>query len=86
MQENRSLGFTTRHVQLQNQARCLRFLILEEEGLYNPCSKNKGTDQLCSYCTTDLRLCFCIGKKFGFHRMQLIVRHCQQSEYGIMLS
>ena len=27
------------------------------------CSKNKGADQLCSYCTADLRLCFRIGKK-----------------------
>ena len=26
------------------------------------CSENKGADQLCSYCTADLHLCFCIGK------------------------
>ena len=25
---------------------------------YNTCSENKGADQLCSYCTSDLRLCF----------------------------
>ena len=30
------------------------------EQLYNLCSKNKGTDQLCSHCTADLRLCFCL--------------------------
>ena len=23
-----------------------------------PCCENKGADQLCSYCTADLRLCF----------------------------
>ena len=28
------------------------------EELYYWCSENKGTDQLCSYCTADLRLCF----------------------------
>ena len=26
--------------------------------LYFPFSENKGAEQLCSYCTTDLRLCF----------------------------
>ena len=26
------------------------------------CSESKGADQLCSYCTADLRLCFRIGK------------------------
>ena len=30
--------------------------------MYYPISKNKGADQLCSYCTADLRLCFRIGK------------------------
>ena len=28
------------------------------EGLYYPCSENKGADQLRSYCEADLRLCF----------------------------
>ena len=32
---------------------------------------NKGTDQLCSYCTADLRLCFYIGKKPSFLKMRL---------------
>ena len=32
------------------------------EAMYYPFSKNKGADQLCCYCTADLRLCFCIGK------------------------
>ena len=35
--------------------------------MYYPCSKNKGTtDQLCSYCTADLRLCFRISKLLVF--------------------
>ena len=28
--------------------------------MYYPSSKNKGADQLCSYCTAYLHLCFCI--------------------------
>ena len=31
-----------------------------------PCSENKGTDQLRSYCNADLRLCFRIGKNLFF--------------------
>ena len=42
-------------------ARSLKFWIQEEE-LYYLCSENKGADQLCSYCTADLRLCFRICK------------------------
>ena len=34
----------------------------EEVGLNYPCGKNKGADQLRSYCEADLPLCFCIGK------------------------
>ena len=55
-------GLTNRAVQLQKMARRLKFLIYEEEELYNPCSENKGADQLCSKCRADMRLCFCIGK------------------------
>ena len=29
-------------------------------------AKNKGADQLCSYCTADLRLCFGICKLLVF--------------------
>ena len=29
-----------------------------EEGLYYPCSENKGADQLRGYSEADLRLCF----------------------------
>ena len=39
---------------------------LVQTGLYShrrrleeiPCAENKGADQLCNYCTADLRLCF----------------------------
>ena len=34
--------------------------------MYYSCSENKGADQLCSYCTADLRLCFRIGKNLIF--------------------
>ena len=33
-----------------------------EEGVYYLCSENKNADQLCSYCTADLDLCFPISK------------------------
>ena len=33
------------------------------EGLYYPCSENKGADQLRGYREADLRLCFRICKK-----------------------
>ena len=31
-----------------------------------PLSKTKGADQLCSNCTADLHLCFCIGDNLVF--------------------
>ena len=37
--------------------------IVEEEGLYNPCGENKGTDQLHDYRKADLRPCFRMCKK-----------------------
>ena len=36
------------------------------------CSKNKEADQLHSYCTADLRLCFCVCKKLFFFMTWLI--------------
>ena len=50
-------------VQPQKMARGLKFRIDEVEGLYYPCSENKGTDQLRGYHEADLRLCFRICKK-----------------------
>ena len=50
-------------VQLQKMARGLKFRIWKVEGLYYPCSKKKGADQLHGYLEADLRLCFRICKK-----------------------
>ena len=48
-------------------ARSLKFRIKKEEELYYPCSEKKCADQLRSYCTADLRLCFRIGKNLVSH-------------------
>ena len=71
--ENRSSGFPTRSdtnraVQPQNMARGWKLRIQEVEGLYYPCSENKGADQLRGYREADLRLCFRICKKQFFSR------------------
>ena len=47
-----------RSIQLQKQARSLKFRIKVEEELYYTSSESKGADQLRSYCEADLRLCF----------------------------
>ena len=57
---------TNRSVQLQKMARGLKFRIYKVEGLYYPCSENKGDDQLRGYREADLRLCFRICKMFVF--------------------
>ena len=49
---------TNRPVQPQKQARSLKFWVKVEEIFYYLCSENKGANQLCSYCTADLCLCF----------------------------
>ena len=49
---------TNRSVQAYKMARDWKCWIKKVEELYYPCSENKGADQLCSYCETDLRLCF----------------------------
>ena len=49
---------TNQVVQLQKVARGLKFRFKEVEGLYYPCSENKGADQLRGYRKADLRLCF----------------------------
>ena len=45
-------------VQLQKQARSLKFWGYVEEELYYRSSENKGADQLRGYSEADLRLCF----------------------------
>ena len=57
---------TNRPVQSQKIARSLKFLMKEEEGLYYPCSENKGADQLRGYREADLHLCFRICKLLFF--------------------
>ena len=69
---NQQSGIPTRSntnlpVGLQKQTRGLKFWIKVEEELYDASSKNKGTDQLCSYCTADLRLCFRIYADCWFY-------------------
>ena len=54
---------TNRAVQPQKMARGLKFRIKEEEGLYYPCSKIKGADQIRGYREADLRLCIGVCKK-----------------------
>ena len=66
-----SFGFPTRSdtngpVLLQKKARILKYWSYAEEELYYPSIENKGADQLCSYCTADLRLCFRIGQNLFF--------------------
>ena len=56
-------------IQSQKQARSLKFQIYQEEGLYLLCSENgenKDDNQLCSYCTADLHLCFRICRLLDF--------------------
>ena len=60
-------GFPTRYdtnlaVQSLNMARGLKFRIQKVEGLYYPCSENKGADQLRGHREADLRVCFRINK------------------------
>ena len=62
---------TNRAVQPQKMARGLKFRIYEVEGLFYPCSENKGADQLRGYRAADLRLCFSICLKPVFSRRGL---------------
>ena len=63
-----TLSDTNQAVHLQKMAKGLKFWIKKVEGLYFLCSKNKGADQLRSYCEADLRLCFHIYKMLVFSR------------------
>ena len=82
-------GFPTRSdtnqpVHSQKEARGLKFRSNEDEELVYPCSENKGTDQLCSYCTADLRFCFRIGKiPFSYKTAHLLVVKCVSIVYQI---
>ena len=53
--------------QSQKKARSLKCRVYKEEELYKLCSKDKSTDQLCSFCTPDLDLlCVPSGKNLFF--------------------
>ena len=52
----------------------MKFLIYVEEEFYYLCSENKGADQLCRYCTADLRLCFPNMQIVGFLMWRLIYK------------
>ena len=52
---------------LKKKDRSLKFWICVEELLCYLCSEKKGADQLCSYCTADLCLCFRLGKNSVSH-------------------
>ena len=65
---NQSSGFptgsyTNRAVQQLKMARGLKFRIQKAEGLYYPCSENKGADQIQGFREADLRLRFRICKE-----------------------
>ena len=75
--ENRSLGFLTRSdtnraVQLQKIVRDTKFGFRKKRDFTILVAKTKGADQLRSYCTADLRLCFRICKKWVFLITRLI--------------
>ena len=57
---------TNRAVQSQKMIKGWKFWIWKEEELHNPCSENKGADQLRSYCEADLRLCFRLSRLLVF--------------------
>ena len=79
--ENRSSGLPTRSdtnraAHVQKMVRSLKFWIQKVEGLYYPCSENKGADQLRGHRAADLCLCFRINKNpvflwRGFYKLTL---------------
>ena len=54
-------SYTNWPVQLKKMTRNFKFRFKKEMNLYYSCSNNKGADQLCSYFTADMCLCFFIG-------------------------
>ena len=75
---------TNRPVQLQKQARSLKFWSYVEEELYYPSSENKGADQLRGYREADLHLCFRLcrllvfpwdGSNMPYHLKALYAKH-----------
>ena len=54
------------------------------EELYYQCSESKGADQLRSYCTADLRLCFRICKKPVFSQRGSFQSSWNSSTFAVM--
>ena len=53
--------------------------------MFYPCSKNKGADQLCSYCEADLRLCFHLCKNLTTRLIRIFCNsdkvHCKSDNH-----
>ena len=64
---------TNQAVQPQKMVRGLKFRIEVVEGLYYPCSENKGADQLRGYRKADLLLCFRIYAKCRFSHKEACI-------------
>ena len=62
----------------------LKLWVDVEEELYYPSSENIGAYQLCSYCTPDLRLCFCIGKNPSHDAAHLSFIICNLKDFFAM--
>ena len=78
---------TNRAVQPQKMARGLKFRLYVVEGLYYPCSENKGADQLRGHREADLRLCFRICKKPVFSRRgSYVIRGLSGHFFCILIS
>ena len=68
---------TNRTVQLQKQARSLKFWSIVEEELYYPSSENKGADQLRGYREADLCLSFRLCRLLVFPcGVSFLFLHC----------
>ena len=61
-----TMSDTNRAAQAQKMDIGWKLRIQNVQELYYPCSENKGTDQLRSYCEADLRLCFRLCKLLVF--------------------
>ena len=68
-------------VQSLKRARRLKFWVQVEEILYCPSNENKGADQLCSYCTADMGLCFRIGQNQFSHDVAHIIQSSIAEKY-----
>ena len=67
MRENQSSGFRPGPTQTRQYShRSLKLGFKKKRDCTIQCSKNKGSDQLCCYCTADLHLCFRICRLVFF--------------------